>query len=447
MQITKIPINQINPAQYNPRKDLKPGDTEYEKIRRSIEEFGYVEPLVWNQRTGNLVGGHQRLKILVSQGLQEVDVSVVDLDEQQEKALNIALNKITGDWDNEKLALLLRDLESTDFDIELTGFDTAEINSLLTEFNIETGTCAKDPDDFDIQAEVEKITTPETKPGDIWLLGRHRIMCGDATKQEGVEKLMAGQLGDMIFTDPPYNVDYEGGTGLKIMNDHMDSEKFYLFLKDAFTNMFAATKPGVSIYVCHADSEGANFRLAMTAAGWLQKQCIIWVKNNMVLGRQDYQWRHEPILYGWKPGAAHKWFGGRKQTTIIDESIGVSVHQEKDGAVLSFCDGIRTLSIKVPAYEVLHQGDDNDTTIWRFDKPLKNADHPTMKPVGIPARAIRNSSKNGEIVLDFFLGSGSTLIAAEETGRTCYGLELDPVYCDVIVKRYEDFTGKKAVRQ
>ena len=272
-------------------------------------------------------------------------------------------------------------------------------------------------------------------------------MCGDATKREDVEKLMVGQLGDMIFPDPPYNVDYEGGTGLKIMNDHMDNDKFYRFLKNAFTNMFAATKPGGSIYVCHADSEGANFRLAMTAAGWLQKQCIIWVKNNLVIGRQDYQWRHEPILYGWKPGAAHKWFGGRKQTTIIDDSIGVSVRQEEDGAILTFSDGIQTLSIKVPAYEVLHQGDDSDTTIWKFDKPLKNAEHPTMKPVGIPARAIRNSCKNGDIVLDFFLGGGSTLIAAEETGRTCYGLELDPVYCDVIVKRYEEFTGKKAVRQ
>ncbi|MEG6521121.1 site-specific DNA-methyltransferase [Desulfotomaculum sp. 1211_IL3151] len=445
MDIRRISILKINPALYNPRKDLQPGDLEYEKLRRSIEEFGYIEPLVWNERTGNLVGGHQRFKILVSRGDNEFDVSVVNLDEQKEKALNIALNKISGDWDNEKLVNVLKELESADFDIELTGFDTAEINALLTEFNCEAST--EDPDDFDFESEVEKITDPITKPGDTWLLGRHRLLCGDATKLEDVEKLMGGQLADMVFTDPPYNVDYEGGTGLKIMNDQMDNDKFYRFLRDAFANMFAATKPGGSIYVCHADSEGLNFRMAITAVGWLQKQCLIWVKNSLVMGRQDYHWRHEPILYGWKPGAAHKWYGGRKQTTVLENAPGITAKQEHDGVVLTFSDGIKDLVIKVPSFEVLYDGDDGETTIWQFDKPLKNADHPTMKPIGIPARAIRNSSKSGEIVLDLFLGSGSTLIAAEQTGRACYGLELDPLYCDVIVKRWEEFTGQKAVRQ
>lgn len=446
MDIRKINICEINPAPYNPRKDLQPGDLEYEKLRRSIEEFGYVEPMVWNECTGNLVGGHQRFKILVARGDQEFEVSVVNLDLQREKTLNLALNKISGDWDNEKLANVLKELELADFDIELTGFDTTEINALLTEFNLDAG--AADPDDFDLEAAVDEVTDPITKPGDIWQLGRHRLMCGDATIKADVEKLMAGQLANMIFTDPPYNVDYEGGTGLKIMNDHMESDKFYLFLRDAFTNMFAATKPGGSIYVCHADSEGANFRMAMTEARWLQKQCLIWVKNNLVMGRQDYQWRHEPILYGWKPGAAHKWYGGRKQTTVIDESAGISVApDESGGSVITFNDGIQTVAIRVPVYEILHQGDDEESTIWKFDKPLKNADHPTMKPVGIPSRAIRNSSRSGEVVLDLFLGSGSTLIAAEQTGRICYGLELDPVYCNVILKRWEEFTGQKAMKQ
>jgi DNA modification methylase len=405
MKIVRIPIEMINPAPYNPRIDLQPGDEEYEKLKRSIEEFGYVEPLVWNRRTGNLVGGHQRYKILVNEkGLKELDVSEVDLDETREKALNIALNKISGDWETTKLAELLQELQASDeIDFELTGFSEEEFDELLEQLDIELEPDVEyeevEDDEFDVESELENIEEPITKRGDIWLLGEHRLLCGDSTNLEEVQRLMNGKRAAMVFTDPPYNVDYTGKTkdALKIQNDHMDNESFYRFLYDAFSVMYKVTEEGGPIYVCHADSEGLNFRKAMIDSGWLLKQCIIWVKNSIVLGRQDYHWQHEPILYGWKPGAAHKWAGDRKQSTV-----------------------------------------------WEYDKPQRNAEHPTMKPVPIPAKAIQNSSYKGDIVFDPFGGSGSTLIAAEKTGRICYTVELDPKYCDVIVKRYEELTGSKA---
>ncbi|MED4914361.1 site-specific DNA-methyltransferase [Parageobacillus thermoglucosidasius] len=405
MKIVRIPIEMINPAPYNPRVDLQPGDEQYEKLKRSIEEFGYVEPLVWNRRTGNLVGGHQRFKILVNEkGYKEVEVSEVDLDETREKALNIALNKISGDWETTKLAELLQELQASDeIDFELTGFSEEEFDELLEQLDIELDQVVEyeevEDDEFDVESELEKIEEPVTQRGDIWILGEHRLLCGDSTNLAEIQRLMNGKRAAMIFTDPPYNVDYTGKTkdALKIQNDHMDDESFYRFLYDAFSVMYKVTEEGGPIYVCHADSEGLNFRKAMIDSGWLLKQCIIWVKNTIVLGRQDYHWQHEPILYGWKPGAAHKWAGDRKQSTV-----------------------------------------------WEYDKPQRNAEHPTMKPIPIPAKAIQNSSYKGEIVFDPFGGSGSTLIAAEKTGRICYTCELDPKYCDVIVKRYEELTGNKA---
>jgi DNA modification methylase len=389
MQVNKIPISQLNPAKYNPRKDLQPGDPEYEKLKRSMQEFGYVEPIVWNKRTGNIVGGHQRYKVLLDMGMSEVDCVVVDLDETKEKALNLALNKIQGDWDYLKLKDLLQELDTGEFDLELTGFDMGEIEDLMTQFHV-PGEIIED----DVPEPPEE---PITKLGDLWLLGRHRLLCGDATDPEKVSKLMENQLADMIFTDPPYNVDYQGSAG-KIMNDNMTDDAFYRFLIDAFRNMAQKSKEGAPIYVCHADSEGLNFRAAFKEAGWDLKQCIIWVKQRFVMGRQDYHWQHEPILYGWKPGAAHKFYGDRKQTTV-----------------------------------------------WQIDRPMANREHPTMKPVNLCAKAIENSSKSGDIIIDFFGGSGSTLIAAEQLNRTCYMMELDPVYCDVIIKRWENFTGQKAV--
>jgi DNA modification methylase len=250
----------------------------------------------------------------------------------------------------------------------------------------------------------------------------------------------------MVFTDPPYNVDYQGSTKdkLTIKNDKMSSEAFYCFLRDAFRAAASVVTPGSPIYVCHPESEGLNFRKAMLDTGWLVKSLLIWVKNHFKLGRMDYHMRHELILYGWREGAAHRWYGGRKQSTVVEEMPGLVFQQETDGVEISFSDGVRSVAVKVPSYEVVGASDGTDATIWKVDKPLRNADHPTMKPVEIPRRAIENSSKNGGVVYEPFLGSGSTLIACEMIGRLCYGLELDPKYCDVIVTRWEQFTGRKA---
>ncbi|MFI8709957.1 site-specific DNA-methyltransferase [Bacillus sp. NPDC077411] len=406
MEIRKISVTDINPAPYNPRVDLKPGDAEYEKLKRSIAEFGYVEPLVWNENTKNLVGGHQRFKVLLVQGIQEVEVSVVKLDINQEKALNIALNKISGEWDYDALGELLQELSTEEIDVELTGFTFQEIEDLFEDLNIEDLEISHEEaedDNFDVEKALEEATEePICQKGDVWLLGSHRLMCGDSTNTENISILMNGKVADMVFTDPPYNVNYEGKTedALTIANDQMDDESFYQFLYDAYTNMLQVTRPGAAIYVCHADSEGVNFRKALKDSGWLLKQCIIWAKNTFVMGRQDYHWQHEPILYGWKPGAAHTWNSDRKQTTV-----------------------------------------------WEFDKPQRNGEHPTMKPVGIPAKAIQNSSHKGNIIFEPFGGSGSTLIAAEQLHRSCYIMEYDPRYCDVIIRRWEELTGKKAIKE
>ena len=387
MNIQKIPVVQINHTTYNPRKNLKPGDPEYEKLRRSIEEFGYVEPVIWNERTGNIVGGHQRFKVLVQMGEQEVDCVVVNLDPDKEKALNIALNKISGEWDIPLLTDLLKDLDTNGFDLSLTGFDLPDLNKLF-------GIPDTKEDDFDADKALSEIDVPKTKLGDIWQLGKHRLVCGDSTSNEVIAKLMETQMADLILTDPPYNVDYEGGTGLEIQNDKMQDEQFLHFLLEAFKRMHEFSKPGAAAYIFHADSEGYNFRSAFKTAGYTLRQCLIWAKNQLVMGRQDYQWKHEPILYGWKDGASHAWYADRKQTTLVE-----------------------------------------------FDRPQKNPDHPTMKPVGLCGYFIKNSSKEGDIVLDSFGGSGSTLIACEQMNRICYTCELDPKYCDVIVKRAIDQFG------
>ncbi|MTV47748.1 DNA modification methylase [Heliobacillus mobilis] len=427
----------------NPRNPNTHPQAQIELLAKIIKHQGWRAPITVSNRSGFIVRGHGRYLAAKLLGLEKVPVDRQDYSsEAEEWADLIADNKIAelSEMNSEILKDLLQELDTGDFDMDLTGFTGKELEELMTEFHVEDVR----EDEFDPEAEAEKIKDPITKTGDVWVLGRHRLMCGDSTKKTDVERLMNSTLADMVFTDPPYNVDYEGGTGLKIQNDKMDSDSFYRFLLDAFTNMVNVTRPGGAVYVCHADSEGSNFRGAMRDAGWLVKQCLIWVKNQFVMGRQDYQWKHEPILYGWKPGAAHKWYGGRKQSTIIEDMPGITIRPDKNGAILTFSTGVHDLVIKVPTYEVLHQGDDSLTTIWRFEKPAKNGDHPTMKPVGIPARAIKNSSKPGENVLDLFGGGGSTLIASEQTGRTGYVMELDPVYCDVIVKRWEQFTGQQA---
>ena len=387
MLIEKKNTADLLPADYNPRKDLKPGDAEYEKLKRSIEQFGYVEPVIWNQTTGRVVGGHQRLKVLMDMGMTEVDCVVVAMDEEKEKALNIALNKISGDWDKDKLALLIADLQGADFDVSLTGFEPAKIDDLFKD-TLKDG--VKD-DDFDVGAELEKPTM--TKPGDIWTLGRHRLICGDSTKAETYDLLMGSTKANLVITDPPYNVNYEGSAG-KIKNDNMADEAFYNFLLDAYTQMHSAMADDASIYVFHADTEGLNFRRAFADAGFYLSGCCIWKKQSLVLGRSPYQWQHEPCLYGWKKNGKHQWYTGRKETTI-----------------------------------------------WEFDKPKKNGDHPTMKPILLLAYPIMNSSMSNSVVLDPFGGSGSILIACEQTDRICYTVELDEKFCDVIVKRYIEQVG------
>jgi DNA modification methylase len=387
MQIEKLKTELLIPADYNPRKDLKPGDPEYDKLKRSIEQFGYVEPVIWNKTTSHVVGGHQRLKVLLDMGITEVECVVIEMDEEKEKALNIALNKISGDWDKDKLMLLIADLQGADFDVSLTGFEPAELDALFKD-SLKDGI---HEDDFDVDAELQKPAI--TKQDDVWKLGKHRLICGDSTKADTFILLMDGKLANLVVTDPPYNVNYEGSAG-KIKNDNMGNEAFYNFLLEAFKNTEAAMAKDASIYVFHADTEGLNFRKAFSESGFYLSGTCIWKKQSLVLGRSPYQWQHEPVLFGWKKSGKHNWYADRKQTTI-----------------------------------------------WEFEKPKKNADHPTMKPVALVAYPILNSSLTNCIVLDPFGGSGSTLIACDQVERICYTIELDEKYCDVIVKRYIEQVG------
>ena len=387
MIIEKMKTEKLLPADYNPRKDLKPGDAEYEKLKRSIEQFGYVEPVIWNKTTGRVVGGHQRLKVLIDMGINDVDCVIVEMDENKEKALNVALNKISGEWDKDKLALLITDLQAEDFDVSLTGFDAAEIYDLFKDTIQDK---VKD-DDFDVDAELQNPTI--AKLGDVWQLGRHRLVCGDSTKPETYETLLGDEKANLVITDPPYNVNYEGSAG-KIKNDNMEDDKFYNFLFDAFSNTEQHMVDDASIYVFHADTEGLNFRKVFKDAGFYLSGTCIWKKQSLVLGRSPYQWQHEPVLFGWKKKGKHQWYTGRKESTI-----------------------------------------------WEFDKPKKNGDHPTMKPIPLLAYPIMNSSMSNCIVLDPFGGSGSTLIACEQTDRIARTIELDEKFCDVIIKRYIEQVG------
>lgn len=383
MKIEKMNISKLNPAEYNPRKNLQPGDAEYEKLKRSMEQFGYVEPVIWNKTTGRVIGGHQRLKVLVDLGLKEVDCVVVEMDEEREKALNIALNKINGEWDTDKLAMLISDLQGSDFDVSLTGFEEAEIANLFEK----TGEKEVRDDDFDLTAALEKASFVER--GDIWIVGRHRLMCADATSAEDVAALMDRKRANLVVTDPPYNCSYEGGTGMKIINDSWDnSKKFYQFLLDAFKNAYDNLSDGSAFYCFHSDAEKVNFFNATVDAGFHYSTTCIWVKNALVIGRMDYQMRHEPIIYAFKNTAKHKFYGDRKQTTV-----------------------------------------------WEFNRPSKSQLHPTTKPLSLIAYPIKMSSQENGIVLDLFGGSGSTLVACEQMNRVCHTMELDEKYASVILRR------------
>ena len=357
------------------------------KLRASLREFGFINPVIIDRDYG-VIAGHGRILAAKEEGIREVPCVFADhLTEAQKKAYIIADNRMAMDagWDEELLRVEIEALQGMDFDPLLTGFDEKELAALFDE-----GAEAKD-DDFDVDEELEKPVFSKT--GDVWTLGRHRLVCGDSTKAETYEILMQGKKANLVVTDPPYNVNYEGTAG-KIKNDNMAAEKFFQFLLDAFTNMEKVMAEDASIYVFHADTEGLNFRRAFTDAGFYLSGCCIWKKPSLVLGRSPYQWQHEPVLYGWKKNGRHQWYSDRKQTTI-----------------------------------------------WEFEKPRKNADHPTMKPIPLLAYPITNSSMSNTLILDPFGGSGSTLIACEQTDRSCCTIELDEKYCDVIVKRYVELKG------
>jgi len=369
-------------------------DAQISQLAASIKEWGWTVPILIDE-TGMIIAGHGRLAAAQKLNYKQVPVVIAsNWSEEKKRAYVIADNKLAlnAGWDTELLALEIQELKATDFNLSILGFTDEELNNLIP-VNVTEGLTDED-------AVPEAPPEPITKPGDIWILGKHRLMCGDSTSIDHLEKLCDGRQVDMWLTDPPYNVAYEGKTkdALTIKNDSMDDEKFRQFLRDAYTAADAVMKAGAVFYIWHADSEGYNFRGAAKDAGWKVRQCLIWKKSTIVMGRQDYHWKHEPCLYGWKEGAGHLWAADRKQTTILE-----------------------------------------------FDKPNRSVEHPTMKPVALFEYQMLNNTKGGDIVLDSFGGSGTTLVAAEKNGRIAYLMEIDPKYCDVIVKRWEEFTGKKAL--
>lgn len=379
-----VPITKLVPYVNNARTH---SPEQIKKLRSSLREFGFINPVIIDRDYG-VIAGHGRILAAKEEGIKEIPCVFADhLTEAQKKAYIIADNRMAMDagWDEELLRVEIEALQGMDFDPLLTGFDEKELAALFDD-----GAEAKD-DEFDVDEELEKPVFSKT--GDVWTLGRHRLVCGDSTKAETYEVLMQGKKANLVVTDPPYNVNYEGSAG-KIKNDNMAAEKFYQFLLDAFTNMEKVMAEDASIYVFHADTEGLNFRRAFTDAGFYLSGCCIWKKPSLVLGRSPYHWQHEPVLYGWKKNGKHQWYSDRKQTTI-----------------------------------------------WEFEKPRKNADHPTMKPIPLLAYPITNSSMSNTLILDPFGGSGSTLIACDQTDRSCCTIELDEKYCDVIVKRYVELKG------
>lgn len=390
MQYYLADVSELIPYVRNARTH---SEAQVAQIAASIREFGFLSPILVAE-DNTILAGHGRLAAALKLGLKKVPcVKENHLTETQKRAYIIADNKLSlnAGWDNELLAVELSELEGADFNLDLLGFDEAELSSIFD--------ADKDvsDDDFDVEKELEEPCFSKT--GDIWMLGKHRVICGDATKLETYKTLLENTKVNLVVTDPPYNVNYEGSAG-KIKNDNMEDDKFYQFLFNSFVNMEQAMADDASIYVFHADTEGLNFRKAFQDAGFYLSGCCIWKKPSLVLGRSPYQWQHEPCLYGWKKKGKHKWYAGRKETSV-----------------------------------------------WEFEKPKKNADHPTMKPIALLAYPIKNSSMTNSLVLDPFAGSGSTLIACEQTGRICYAIELDEKYCDVIVKRYiEQIGNDKSVK-
>ena len=383
MKIVNVPVSEIVPYENNPRIN----EGAVEQLANIIEKLGFRNPAVLN-KDKVIIEGHTRLLAVKKLGWETMPcIIATDLTPEQEQALRIADNKVAeiAEWDEDKLKVELEALQEAGFDLALLAFGDDELDDLLGG---EAGTHGETEPD----AVPETPEVPVSTPGEVYRLGRHLLVCGDSTQPNDVDKVCKADEADLWLTDPPYNVDYHGSDGQSIQNDSMEDTKFREFLRAAFGCAEKRLKPGASFYVFHADSEGYNFRGACFDVGLRVRQCLIWKKQSLVLGRQDYKWIHEPCLYGWREGAAHEWYSDCSQTTVME-----------------------------------------------FNKPKKNDLHPTMKPVEMLCYLIGNSSKRGDIVLDTFCGSGSTLIACERTGRVCRAVELDPKYCDVIRRRWAEF--------
>ncbi len=408
MLIRKVPVSEINPAPYNSRVDLQPQDPEYQDLENSLSTFGYVDPIIWNEKTGNLIGGHQRLKILIAQGLKEIEVSVVSLSLEQEKLFNLALNKISGRWDEHKLAVLLDELQKIpEIDLGLSGFDSSEISRILDNY-IEP----KNPDDFDVEANLDSIKEPVTKRGDLIQLGKHRILCGDSSDPEDLKTLMGSEKADIYDSDFPYNVNYGGGSKPnpntrpknsrrwpQIYSDCMPQAEYEAFMKAVLTLTRQYLKPGAAIYIWQGLRQFPPMYQMLLDLNFHVSCILCWLKESAAITYADYCYRTEQCLYGYLNGAAHYWAG-------------------KPG----------------------------ESNVWEVKRdPTKSYQHPTQKPVQLAQKALQNSSRIGDIVLDTFLGSGSVLIGAESLNRRCYGLELSEVYCDVIVRRYIAYVGRENV--
>ena len=382
-----VPLSKLVPYVNNARTH---SPEQLTKLRSSLREFGFINPVIID-REFNVIAGHGRIAAAKEEGITEVPCVFVDyLTEAQKKAYILADNRMALDagWDEELLRIEIESLQGADFDVSLTGFGEDEIADLFA------GDGEKDvkDDDFDLSAALEKAAFVER--GDIWTVGRHRLMCGDATSAEDVAALMDGKKANLIVTDPPYGVSFKSSGGLTIQNDSMKGDEFYTFLYNSFVCMVAHLESGGAAYVFHADTEGLNFRKAFVDAGFHLAGVCIWVKNSLVLGRSDYQWQHEPVLYGFLKNGKHPWYSDRKQTTI-----------------------------------------------WNYDKPKRNKNHPTSKPLDLLGYPISNSSQENAIVLDTFGGSGSTMMACEQTNRICHMMELDEKYASVILRRYVEDTG------
>lgn len=422
------PVDSLVPYARNARTH---SSEQIAQLRASIREFGFTNPLLIDE-AGGIIAGHGRLEAARAEGLPEVPCIVLaGLTEAQRRALVLADNKLAlnAGWDTELLAVELADLKAGGFDLHMTGFSLDEVDALL---NPESKDGLTDQDDApDLPAE------PVSKPGDLWVLGPHRVLCGDATSVTDLERLCDGASVDVVWTDPPYNVAYEGRAG-SIANDDMGDGEFLELLRAAFAGAFSVMKPGAPIYVAHADTEGWNFRHAFRAAGFKLAGVLVWRKNALVLGRSDYQWIHEPILYGWKPGSRHRWFGGRKQTTVAELDRASPFAEQPDGTWTLQVGG------RVFVVEGSAQVQELEPSIVHVAKPKRNTVHPTMKPVELIERHLSNSARSNDLVLDPFGGSGSTLMAAERLGMCARLLELDPRFVDVIVQRWEAYTGRKA---